>query len=338
MKKASYFSAFSGIGAIERAVAELGNDWGCIGFSEIDKFAIQTYQKHFPHHHNFGDISKIKTKDLPDFDLFVGGFPCQSFSIAGGRLGFEDTRGTLFFDCARIIKAKQPKYFILENVRGLLSHDQGKTFRTIVDVLYDDLGYGIEYQILNSKDFGVPQSRQRVFIVGKRQDLIGGEKCFWHFDFPKPICSNKILFDILEPEVDLKYFLSDEQVSKILTSNFTTYRETINSAYELAGCLTATDYKRPRCVEITSNQPQGYRIYKPVVSTTLAAEAGGLGAKTGLYMLKAGVRRLTPIECERLQGFPDDWTAGVSNSQRYKQCGNAITVPVIKEILSKIIL
>jgi len=137
----------------------------CVGYSEIDKHAIQIYEKHFPEHKNFGDIRKIKPKKLPDFDLLVGGFPCQSFSIAGKRLGFKDTRGTLFFDIARIIKAKRPRLLLLENVKGLLSHDEGQTFSTIIRTL-DGLGYDIQWQVLNSKDFGVPQNRERVFIVG----------------------------------------------------------------------------------------------------------------------------------------------------------------------------
>jgi len=140
----------------------------CIGYSEIDKHAIQTYQKHFPTHQNYGDITKIKAEDLPEFDLLVGGFPCQSFSIAGKRGGFSDTRGTLFFDIARILKAKQPRLLLLENVKGLLSHDKGDTFRVIIATL-DELGYDLQWQVLNSKNHGVPQNRERVFIVGNRR-------------------------------------------------------------------------------------------------------------------------------------------------------------------------
>jgi len=139
----------------------------CIGCSEIDKYAIQVYEKHF-NHKNYGDITKIQPENLPDFDLLVGGFPCQSFSIAGKRGGFNDTRGTLFFEIARIIKEKQPRLLLLENVKGLLSHDQGNTFTTIISTL-DELGYDCQWQVLNSKNFGVPQNRERVFIVGNRR-------------------------------------------------------------------------------------------------------------------------------------------------------------------------
>lgn len=143
--------------------------WECVGYSEIDKYAIQIYEKHF-NHKNYGDATKIDTRQLPEFDLLVGGFPCQAFSIAGKRKGFDDTRGTLFFEIARILADKRPRNFILENVKGLLSHDNGKTFQTILGVL-TDLGYCVEWQVLNSKNFGVPQNRERVFFVGH----LGGE-------------------------------------------------------------------------------------------------------------------------------------------------------------------
>ena len=165
-----YFSTFSGIGGFEKGINNafgMGRHPECVGYSELDKYAIQTYQKHF-NHKNYGDITKIDEKTLPDFDLLVGGFPCQSFSIAGKRGGFKDTRGTLFFDLARIVREKQPRNFIFENVKGLLSHDKGNTFRTIISTL-DELGYDCEWQVLNSKDFGVPQNRERVFIIGNRR-------------------------------------------------------------------------------------------------------------------------------------------------------------------------
>jgi site-specific DNA-cytosine methylase len=135
------------------------------GFSEIDKYATAIYQRHFPEHHNYGDITKINAEKLPDFDVLVGGFPCQAFSIAGKRRGFEDTRGTLFYDLARILRAKRPRLFVFENVKGLLSHDGGETFRTIIATL-GDLGYDLQWQVLNSKNHGVPQNRERVYIVG----------------------------------------------------------------------------------------------------------------------------------------------------------------------------
>lgn len=156
------FSLFSGIGGFDLAFERQGHE--IIGHSEIDKYADKIYSKHFKNK-NYGDITKINTATLPNFDCLVGGFPCQAFSIAGKRRGFKDTRGTLFFEIARILKDKRPRYFILENVKGIISNDQGNTFKTIISKL-DDLGYFVEWQVLNSKDFGVPQNRERVFIVG----------------------------------------------------------------------------------------------------------------------------------------------------------------------------
>src|SRR3990167_5760403 len=160
-----YFSMFSGIGGFELGIQDLIPQAECVGYSEINKYAIQIYQKHFPKHKNYGSATTIKTKELPDFDFLVGGFPCQAFSIAGKRKGFNDTRGTLFFEIARILADKRPRHFLLENVKGLLSHDGGKTFQTILKVL-TDLGYFVEWQVLNSKNYGVPQNRERVFFIG----------------------------------------------------------------------------------------------------------------------------------------------------------------------------
>lgn len=160
-----YFSTFSGIGGFELGIHKAMPDAQCIGYSEIDKYASSVYDYHFKEVKNYGDITQINPGQLEAFDLFVGGFPCQAFSVAGKRLGFDDTRGTLFFEVARILKAKRPRHLVLENVKGLLSHDGGKTFATILWVL-TDLGYFVEWQVLNSKDFGVPQNRERVYIVG----------------------------------------------------------------------------------------------------------------------------------------------------------------------------
>ena len=156
---------FSGIGGFEYGLQQSKYDFENVGFSEIDKYAVSIYERHYPNHINYGDATKIKTEELPDFDFLVGGFPCQAFSVAGKRGGFNDTRGTLFFEIARILKDKKPPYFLLENVRGLLSHDKGRTFKTILGIL-SDLGYIVQWTLLNSADFQVPQRRERVFIEG----------------------------------------------------------------------------------------------------------------------------------------------------------------------------
>jgi len=199
-KSITYLSTFSGVGGFELGIqqayeniqrtkgvqqggldrnGDLSDARGqrmaaeplCIGYSEIDRYAIQTYQKHFPTHHNYGDITSIVAEELPDFDLLVGGFPCPSWSIAGKRGGFEDLRGQLVFDIIRILRGKKPRMFVLENVKGILSHDKGNSMEVICEALCES-GYAIDFEVLNSKDFGVPQSRERVFIIGKRLDTL----------------------------------------------------------------------------------------------------------------------------------------------------------------------
>ncbi len=317
----------------------------CIGYSEIDKYAIQIYEKHFKHK-NYGDATTIIPKELPDFDLLVGGFPCQAFSIAGKRKGFDDTRGTLFFDIARVLKDKRPRHILLENVKGLLSHEQGKTFQTILGVL-SDLGYSVEWQVLNSKNFGVPQNRERVFISG----CLGRgcrRKIF-------PIGNSNETNN--EPNQKLR-----EQTSNTLQTNYgggysnETYvleekkfqRLPIKEGNkEISRTLLARDYKDPKLVLIPTNTKRGYDIAESGDSINLSVpnsktRRGRVGKKiaqtidTGMqqYTLKSSkIRRLTPIECERLQGFPDNWTEGLSDTQRYKTLGNGVTVNVIKAIV-----
>lgn len=173
--KIRYLSLFSGIGGFEYGLQKSTRyNFECVGYSEVDKYAENIYKKHYPNHPRLGDVTQINPKDLPQFDLLVGGFPCQAFSIAGQRRGFDDCRGTLFFEIARILKDKRPRYFLLENVRGLLSHNKGETFQTILKVL-SDLGYNVEWQVLNSAHFGVPQRRERVFIKGYSREECRGE-------------------------------------------------------------------------------------------------------------------------------------------------------------------
>jgi len=243
----------------------------CIGFSEIDKYAIQIYQKHFPTHKNYGDITKIKPEELPDFDLLVGGFPCQAFSIAGKRRGFDDTRGTLFFDIARILEEKRPRNFILENVKGLLSHDNGRTFKTIITTL-TELGYCVEWQVLNAKNFGVPQNRERVFIVGH----LGG-------------VPERKVFPIGED--DSRINERESSFSREIQTNTKDIETNSNLNSEI----------------LEDGQDRPIRI-----------------------------RRLTPLECERLMGYPDGWTEGLSDTQRYKTLGNGIVSNVVEEVFKRL--
>ena len=259
--------------------------WECIGYSEIDKYAIQIYERHFKHK-NYGNARDIV--QLPDFDLLVGGFPCQSFSIAGKRQGFNDTRGTLFFEIARILQIKKPKWVLLENVKGLLSHDNFRTITEIFRVL-SELGYTVSWEVLNSKHFSVPQNRERIFIFGfrdgcKREVFPIGESSGWNF----------------EPQT-----------------------EPLGEGQRIRGDYPSVDSR-------TGSTARGQHL----ISQALAQR----DYKGGNNLLDNGmkIRRLTPVECERLQGFPDGWTEGVSDTQRYKCLGNAVTVNVIEAIIGKL--
>lgn len=285
---------FTGIGGFEKGIEQAGADWECIGYSEIDKYACSVFDSHYKIK-NYGDATKINPKDLPNFSLLVGGFPCQAFSIAGKRQGFKDTRGTLFFDIARILEEKKPRYLLLENVKGLLSHDGGRTFKTIVRIL-SNIGYRVEWQVLNSKNFGVPQNRERVFIIG----YFRGE------------CRPKV-FPIGKQG---KETISTGQVVGALQAGY-------GKGDRTGGYVI----KEKRKLKQKGNGDPAF---------TLTAQD-----RHGVYDGKSNIRRLTPKECERLQGFPDDWTKHdkegkeMSDTQRYKMLGNAVTVNVIEAIVRK---
>jgi len=378
-KEIKYFSMFTGVGGFELGLEQTNQNWkskggfseqleciqqsgnkpndssrkrrglyehkafSCVGFSEIDKYANELLKNKFPSIKNWGDATKINPSELPDFDMLCGGFPCQAFSIAGKRRGFQDTRGTLFFDIARILKVKRPKIVFLENVKGLLNHEKGKTFRTIIQTL-SELGYDIQWMVLNSKFFGVPQNRERVFIIGS----LRGE---------------------CRPEI-LPFGKTDTE-----TNQEGIIHPTLTEAIGRQGC--SKEYIRSCQTILDINQAQ--RVYSTEGTSITISDGGGQGAKTGLYAMRgrnpenpsdrtAGspteqrlelnkdgttntistvqkdnlwinnmrIRRLTPTECERLQGFSDGWTEGFSDTQRYKMMGNAVTVNVIKAIASKL--
>ena len=295
-RKAQQANANSGHSANDKGdpLQERRQSATCVGYSEIDKYAINTYERRFNGHTNYGDATTINPADIPDFNLLVGGFPCQSFSIAGKRAGFNDTRGTLFFDIARILAEKRPRHLVLENVKGLLSHDGGKTFQTILGVL-SDLGYRVEWQVLNSKDFGVPQNRERIYFVGHLRGECSGQV------FPITGTNSQDIVQINHPKH------SNDRV------------------YDTSG------------VSPTLNTMQGGNR-QPFISKTV--RSGGRGSPHGSkqnwdsYEYKGKIRRLTPVECERLQGFPDNWTEGESDTQRYKMCGNAVTVNVVEAVMT----
>jgi len=297
----------------------------CIGYSEINKYAIQIYRRWFKEGDNYGDATKIVAEGLPDFDLLVGGFPCQAFSIAGRRFGFDDTRGTLFFDIARILKAKQPRNFLLENVDGLLFHDKGRTFRTIIATL-TELGYCVEWQVLNSKNFGVPQSRKRVFIIGHL-----GRGC------------KQQVFPIGEfDEKGDREFAREAQNAHTLKACYGSAKggDDYVAVAPVARVMQVGTYR-------THKDGRGFREVKQGVAPALPARAREDGSgQPVVFDGNIKIRRLTPVECERLQGFPDGWTAKgidddgneivISDSQRYKCLGNAVTVNVVAEIIKEL--
>lgn len=318
----TFIDLFAGIGGFRLALQNLNGK--CVFTSEWDKYSKQTYKTNFGEI-PFGDITKSETKSyIPNaFDVLCAGFPCQAFSIAGKRGGFEDTRGTLFFDVAEIIKNKQPKAIFLENVKGLRSHDKGKTLTTILNVLREDLNYFVpDPQTLNAKEFGVPQNRERIFIVGFRKDL-----GITDFKYPKPINKNTLVKDILEKnEVSVKYYLSE------------TYLQTL---------------KEHRARHESKGNGFGYEII-PNNGIANAVVCGGMGRERNLVfddrltnfvpvtnikgeVNQEGIRKMTPREWARLQGFPDEFKIVVSDAQAYKQFGNSVAVPAIQATAKKII-
>lgn len=307
-----YISLFAGIGGFELALNRLGHE--CVYVNEWDKYAALTYEKNFGHKPDTRDITTVSTTEIPDHDILVGGFPCQAFSIAGRRLGFAETRGTLFFDIARILRDKRPRYFLLENVKGLLNHDSGKTLQTIFGVL-SELGYEFEWQILNSKNFGLAQNRERILIAG----YIRGEAR------PK-------VFPLIGDDGE------NHEASQEIVYWKNSKEKWVDEKRRLSPTLkTHSDLvKRPliKRLDVDSAHYQD-RVYgTDGLSPTLPTGTGGNHQPKIISGVR--LRRLTPIECERLQGFPDNWTEGVSETQRYKQLGNAVSVNVIFEVAKRL--
>jgi len=323
--KFKFIDLFAGIGGFRLAMQNLGGK--CVFTSEWDKEAKRTYKANFGER-PFGDITREKTKAfIPDnFDLLCAGFPCQAFSIAGKRGGFEDTRGTLFFDVAEIIKRKQPKAIFLENVKGLRNHNGGKTLATILNVLRKDLGYFVpEPQIINAKDFGVPQNRERIYIVGFHPSTNVTE-----FSYPKPLDIKITFADIKEKKVPAtKYFLSTQYVQTLVNHKARHEGKGNGFGYaiipdnEIANAVVCGGMGRER------NLVLDYRITDFTPTTHIKGTVN-----------RAGIRKMTPREWARLQGFPDEFIIPVADASAYKQFGNSVAVPAIqataKEILKLI--
>ena len=325
----------------------------CVGYSEIDKYATKVYERHFPNHENYGDITKINADELPDFDCLVGGFPCQAFSIAGKRGGFDDTRGTLFFDLARILRAKQPRLFVFENVKGLLNHDSGRTFATIVQTI-DELGYDCQWQVLNSKNHGVPQNRERVIIVGHLRGTPRPEV------FPIGIADQ--VHTQSNADKEEVHHVASTQTARQYASwngNFVGEINQLNQPKHSNDRVYGAEQggNRQPFVQVPEATKKGYAEATVGQSINLAQPnsktrrgrvsdiANTLDTQQQQHTLTedAQIRRLTPLECERLQAFPDNWTKygkdgeEISDTQRYKMCGNAVTTNVIRNVFERIL-
>lgn len=302
MNDFKFIDLFAGIGGIRRPYQKLGGT--CVFSSEIDKFAIKTYEANWGETPS-GDITKINAKDIPNFDILLAGFPCQAFSIAGKRKGFADTRGTMFFEVERILEYHQPKCFMLENVKGLLSHDKGRTIDKMMDILENKLNYKVYKTVLNAKDFGVPQNRERVIIVGFKNHNI-------NFEFPKPTGIKTRLGDILEKNVDPKYTISD----KIWAS-----------------------HQRRKAEHKAKGNGFGYSLFNEEsnYTSTISARYYKDGSEILIEQKGKNPRKLTPREAARLQGFPDDFKLVVSDLQCYKQFGNSVPTKMIEAVANNVI-
>lgn len=304
MKNLTFIDLFCGLGAMRLAFEQ--NNCKCVFSSEIDKYAIENYQLNFNEIPS-GDITKITNDNIPNHDILLAGFPCQSFSEAGKKKGFEDNRGLLIYEILRILEHKKPKAFLLENVRGLLFHEKGKTFEIIKELLIS-VGYNIHYKVLNSLDFGVPQSRKRVYIVGFIDNV--------NFQFPNPIDYNiqhKSLSDILEDEsnIDKYHYLSDSE--KLFFLSFANTTTTYPSLF-IRGA-----FEKRNKVKI-----------KPYSHTLLAQDSKKM-------ITVNGIRALTIRERLRLQGFPESYKYIGSYYKMMKLVGNSITVPVLDLICKEML-
>ncbi len=312
LKNSRFIDLFAGIGGFHQALSKY--DSSCVFASEWDKEASRVYAENYgikPH----GDITEIHESTIPPHNILCAGFPCQAFSISGKQNGFNDTRGTLFFDIARIANYHKPEILFLENVKNLIRHDEGRTLKTITETL-DNIGYNAFYKVLNASNFGLPQNRERLYFVCFRKNLLIKD-----FTFPSPLKTKISLKAILEEKPDIKEIKRED----IFMNAEKVYLEEENIP------------NRPIQIGRISKGRQGERIYHPNGhAITLSAYGGGIGAKTGIYKVDNKLRKLTPRECARAQGFPESFKIISSNSQAYKQFGNSVAINVLDSILSTI--
>ena len=309
LKGQTFIDLFAGLGGFRIALESLGAK--CVYSNEWDKYAQEVYQMNFDEIPE-GDITKVNAEEIPNHDILCAGFPCQAFSISGKRQGFEDSRGTLFFDVARIVKEKKPKVVFMENVKNFSTHDNGNTLG-VVEKTMVELGYTFYWSVLNSLDYGVPQKRERIYMVCFRNDLNVND-----FEFPKPFKLNKFVEDFLLPE-EVKDLIVTRDDLKIVKDD---PKENINKSYRLG---------------TVGKGGQGERIYSiKGIAITLSAYGGGVFAKTGGYLINGKTRKLHPRECARIMGFPDSYKIHPNKNQAYKQFGNSVVINVLQYIAEKI--
>ena len=364
---------FSGIGAPEQALIGLGIKHKSVFACDVDKYAKRSFLANHKTETWYDDITQRDHKKTPYCDLYVAGFPCQAFSVAGRRKGFDDTRGTLFFDLFQYIDLKRPKYFVLENVKGLVKHDKGNTFKVIMDSL-KRLNYTIYYKVLNTKHYGIPQNRERLFIIGFRESH--------KFEWPEPVELNLKIEDLLQDNVNSKYNVKKASYDFLQRHQRFNKFKILGEEKEIASCITAGCNKIQNSnnfikVEekyyLTNDQINKIKEYNkrhnkkiPFTFDTISKFIknkiewiADVRTDMGLRIRKnrmspclttsstpiikqRKIRRLTPLECLRLQGFPDSFhqncvDAGVSDSQMYKQAGNSMTVNVMMTLLNEIL-
>lgn len=313
--KFTFIDLFAGIGGFRIALEDNGGK--CVFSSEWDEYCQKSYELNHQDKPQ-SDITQINEKLIPKHDVLCAGFPCQAFSIAGKRKGFQDTRGTLFFDIVRVVKYHSPKIIFLENVKNLHTHNGGETFKTILYNL-NELGYNVHYQTLNAKNFGLPQNRERILIVCTRKDIELN-----NFEFPKPQKQFLSISDIKEPyELTKKYIIQRDDI-KI-------------DELKLEKAIKGGKVNRPLQIGIIGKGGQGNRIYhENGIGITLAASSGGAASKTGAYFIDGVVRKLTPREAARLQGFPEDFIIIDNESQALKQFGNSLPINVVKSVFEQL--
>lgn len=306
----TFIDLFAGIGGFHIALESMGGK--CVYANEWDKYAQEVYKENFnilPE----GDITRVDAKSIPNHDITCAGFPCQAFSISGKRLGFNDSRGTLFFDVARIVREKRPKVVFMENVKNFSTHDNGRTL-AVIKATMKELGYSFHSAILNAVDYGIPQKRERIYMVCFREDI--SDK---YFSFPKPFKLTRHLED----------FLLDDNITKdlIVDRSDIYYNNIEDNTYS----------NKSIRLGIVNKGGQGERIYSAKgIAITFSAYGGGVFAKTGGYLINGKPRKLHPRECARLMGYPDTFKLSSNKNQAYKQLGNSVVVDVLQYILLEI--